>query len=642
LDPKGSIASLPVAHLIETLGSNGARVVCSFHPSSVPDAPKPSLSRGRPLLKGSKGSKGCIASVFDLWTLIGGGAAMEGDAAAAWRFSAGLKVDWYRRYVRLDLLQSEYGLSREQLVAAAKKEPGYCHIGNMFKVAAVPGSSRARTVTHFAYNPDVGCEPRAPMGATADFGPALDGQVKKRRSSGRPSVESASSLQRDASPARFSSPARDVRELEAPQSTDRGRKKRAARQPKVKHGASSGSAAAAAAANVTRNGIARTKYEALNAATKAHAREALQERFDAVGDEMQRKADETADRRVADRAAVDRRVAASKLRVAEDALADERQVNDEMKQYAWMDENVYGPVKAAEATAEVACRAAALRVDAAEADAAAWRARAAIMEGREAAAVAQCAQQVAESASALAESASLLRRSEQRALVAETQKVADLEAERDVLETGLLTAKERIIECDRAARRNALALDRESARLVARTEALDDSVLQRNRLEHEIQSHKDLAADKRQRFDRQQDELRTCTKSLKESTRCLAAARKETVQLRGGGGVDPRLVAKDEPYALAAVAVQLHRNGLGRDVDDRARAAAFRIDSVDARPQLKRHRRRLQRRGARALAPHRIRHSGRTAGPRRFRDGLVRAESGHDRCRDGEMPRLKP
>jgi len=44
--------------------------------------------------------------------------------------------------------------------------------------------------------------------------------------------------------------------------------------------------------------------------------------------------------------------------------------------------------------------------------------------------------------------------------------------------------------------------------------------------------------------------LRTCAKSLKESTRCLAAARKETVQLRDGGGVDPRLVAKDEPYAL--------------------------------------------------------------------------------------------
>jgi len=388
---------------------------------------------------------------------------MEGDAAAAWRFSAGLKVDWYRRYVRLDLLQSEYGLSREQLVAAAKKELGYCHIGNMFKVAASPGSTRVRTVTHMAYNPDVGCVPLAPISATADFGPALDAQVKKRRSSGRASVESALSLQRNASPAR------DVREVEAPQSADRGRKERAARQPKVKHGASSGLAVAHAAANATRHGVARTKYEAQNATTKAQAREALLERLDAVGDEMQRKADETADRRVADRAAGERRVAASKLRVAEDALADERQVNDEMKQYAWMAENVYGPVKAAEATAEAACRAAALRVDAAEADAAAWRARAAIMEGREAAAVAQCAQQVAESASALAESASLLRRSEQRALVAETQKVADLESERDVLETGLLTAKERIIECDRAARRNARTLDRESARLVSRT-----------------------------------------------------------------------------------------------------------------------------------------------------------------------------
>jgi len=282
---------------------------------------------------------------------------MEGDAAAAWRFSAGLKVDWYRRYVRLDLLQSEYGLSREQLVAAAKKEPGYCHIGNMFKVAASPGSTRVRTVTHMAYNPDVGCVPLAPISATADFGPALDAQVKKRRSSGRASVESALSLQRNASPAR------DVREVEAPQSADRGRKERAARQPKVKHGASSGLAVAHAAANATRHGVARTKYEAQNATTKAQAREALLERLDAVGDEMQRKADETADRRVADRAAGERRVAASKLRVAEDALADERQVNDEMKQYAWMAENVYGPVKAAEATAEAACRAAALRVD---------------------------------------------------------------------------------------------------------------------------------------------------------------------------------------------------------------------------------------------------------------------------------------
>mmetsp|Transcript_29280 Transcript_29280/g.100974 ORF Transcript_29280/g.100974 Transcript_29280/m.100974 type:complete len:202 (+) Transcript_29280:325-930(+) len=200
---------------------------------------------------------------------------MEGDAAAAWRFSAGLKVDWYRRYVRLDLLQSEYGLSREQLVAAAKKEPGYCHIGNMFKVAASPGSTRVRTVTHMAYNPDVGCVPLAPISATADFGPALDAQVKKRRSSGRASVESALSLQRNASPARFSSPARDVREVEAPQSADRGRKERAARQPKVKHGASSGLAVAHAAANATRHGVARTKYEAQNAATKAHAREAL-------------------------------------------------------------------------------------------------------------------------------------------------------------------------------------------------------------------------------------------------------------------------------------------------------------------------------------------------------------------------------
>ncbi|KAJ1448770.1 hypothetical protein M885DRAFT_623131 [Pelagophyceae sp. CCMP2097] len=235
---------------------------------------------------------------------------MEGDAAAAWRFSAGLKVDWYRRYVRLDLLQSEYGPSREQLVAAAKKERGYCHIGNMFRVAASPGSTRVRTVTHMAYNPDVGCVPLAPISATADFGPALDAQP-------------GSLLEPGSRP--------------------------------------------------------RTKYEAQNVTTKAQAREALLERLDAVGDEMQRKADETADRRVADRAAGERRVAASKLRVAEDALADERQVNDEMKQYAWMAENVYGPVKAADATAEAACRAAALRVDAAEADAAAWRARAAIM-----------------------------------------------------------------------------------------------------------------------------------------------------------------------------------------------------------------------------------------------------------------------
>lgn len=115
-----------------------------------------------------------------------------------------------------------------------------------------------------------------------------------------------------------------------------------------------------------------------------------------------------------------------------------------------------------------------------------------------------------------------------------------------------MTAEERLKECHRAARRSTRALGREGDRVAAMTEALATSGLQRTRLEGEIQSHKDLATDKRPRFDRQQDELRTCTSKLAASDRRLAAARKETAQLRGAAGVDARLVTKDEPYARDA------------------------------------------------------------------------------------------
>lgn len=60
---------------------------------------------------------------------------MEEDVAAAWRFSLGLKEEWHRRYVLLEVLQREYGLSREQLVAAGSKERGYWR----------PGRKKSRT-----------------------------------------------------------------------------------------------------------------------------------------------------------------------------------------------------------------------------------------------------------------------------------------------------------------------------------------------------------------------------------------------------------------------------------------------------------------------------------------------------------------
>jgi hypothetical protein len=88
-----------------------------------------------------------------------------------WSFKDGLKNGWWRRFVRVDLLCSEYGLTRDELLSAAVREPAN-HVLSKRDFLQQP--------THLAYNPDQ-MTPLAPLRATDDLGPQLAALEKRKR-----------------------------------------------------------------------------------------------------------------------------------------------------------------------------------------------------------------------------------------------------------------------------------------------------------------------------------------------------------------------------------------------------------------------------------------------------------------------------
>jgi hypothetical protein len=105
-----------------------------------------------------------------------------------WSFRDGLKNGWWRRFVRVDLLCSEYGLTRDELLSAAGREPANHVLSKRdFRQGGL------QQPTHLAYNPDQ-MTPLAPLRATDDLGPQL-AAIEKRRRRTNSSTGSSETLQ---------------------------------------------------------------------------------------------------------------------------------------------------------------------------------------------------------------------------------------------------------------------------------------------------------------------------------------------------------------------------------------------------------------------------------------------------------------
>jgi hypothetical protein len=243
------------------------------------------------------------------------------DAADAWRFSASSTLGLTRRFVLVEHLEQAYGLTREQLVAAAQKEPLVCHLGRWFKTAVGHDGPRGYHITHIAYNPDEGCVPHGPQEATDVFGPAI-GVAKKRRSVAPPDRDG---------------PVAAARQQATPKSARRAapEAKRASRPSTPKHGASSGGLQALAAARDGRHDGARVTYAAqlaaLEAQVDARVDARVEARLAAEGAKMKLDAEAIA-AKATDLALIEcRRTNAFELRSVAQSLEEERALNAEFK-----------------------------------------------------------------------------------------------------------------------------------------------------------------------------------------------------------------------------------------------------------------------------------------------------------------------
>ena len=85
-------------------------------------------------------------------------------------FSNDLRDDWRRRAVRIGLIEEQYGLSHDQVLAAARAETvGTCY-----------NYSFRHAVTHVAYSPDF-VRPHNPANSYDDFGPPMAALESRRR-----------------------------------------------------------------------------------------------------------------------------------------------------------------------------------------------------------------------------------------------------------------------------------------------------------------------------------------------------------------------------------------------------------------------------------------------------------------------------
>mmetsp|Transcript_8637 Transcript_8637/g.26513 ORF Transcript_8637/g.26513 Transcript_8637/m.26513 type:complete len:217 (+) Transcript_8637:186-836(+) len=86
------------------------------------------------------------------------------EPSGPFEFAANLPTELHRRAVRVEVLVRECGVSREDLLDAAKRDPSHCFTYTFTR-------NGIRSVTHIAYTPDgAGFEPPAPISATTDFG----------------------------------------------------------------------------------------------------------------------------------------------------------------------------------------------------------------------------------------------------------------------------------------------------------------------------------------------------------------------------------------------------------------------------------------------------------------------------------------
>ncbi|MGD1950537.1 MAG: hypothetical protein ACFB14_12940, partial [Leptolyngbyaceae cyanobacterium] len=99
----------------------------------------------------------------------------------AFEFVSQLREEWLRCTVRVELLMAEHGLSREEVLSAARRDPVHC-CTYVFR----------GKVTHVAVNPD-GFQPNSPGHSYDDFGPKLEVQSTTRERRRRPLQEISAS-----------------------------------------------------------------------------------------------------------------------------------------------------------------------------------------------------------------------------------------------------------------------------------------------------------------------------------------------------------------------------------------------------------------------------------------------------------------
>lgn len=86
-------------------------------------------------------------------------------------FSRDFPGDWHRRAVRIGLIEEAYGLSRDEVLTAARAETlGLCFTDYLFD----------KVLTHVAYSPDF-VRPHNPANSGADFGPLMTELQPRRR-----------------------------------------------------------------------------------------------------------------------------------------------------------------------------------------------------------------------------------------------------------------------------------------------------------------------------------------------------------------------------------------------------------------------------------------------------------------------------
>jgi hypothetical protein len=428
---------------------------------------------------------------------------MDQGADHAWRFSASSTEELTRRFVLVEHLEEAYGLSREQLVAAAQAEPRFCHLGKFFKVIG-PDGTRGYHVTHIAFNPDEGYEPARPYRATDVFGPVMRAQ-KRRRS--------------DTSPPEEESPAVAARQQEAPESPGGATPKprRLSRPVKGRHGA--GGVDAFANANTEKAVAARTFYRNELAFLEAQLEERVEARLADEGAKMKRDAVASVAKANEEARWQYERKAATQLQLVEEALAEERRLNAEMKTHEWREENLYEPRRRAHEALQAAEQ------------------RASSAEQRACAADAQRIEAV----SAADAAARACGADYDRALAAETQKVAESTSE---LADCVLLLQQSTDTCDarkRECRRSGKELASVRQKLDAVTADLETSSLRKRWLESTNQSLYDRLENKAGRIRELLTEARQHKIDAAASARTLVASQKLTAQLQGAGGVDARL-----------------------------------------------------------------------------------------------------